>query len=72
MICSIVCVQCFSENFLDFGRMFLVIVGTVVLGAVIWFLAKKDPEPVLGIYSQPGIAGSCACILSYSYSLVEM
>jgi len=52
--------------------MFLIIVGTIVMGAVIWFLAKKDPEPLLGIYAQPGIADSYACILNYSYSLVEI
>jgi len=67
-VCSTAVVS-FCENFLDFGKMILIIVGTVVLGAMIWFLAKNDPEPLLGIYSQPGITDSCACILSYSYSL---
>jgi len=49
----------------DFRKMFLMILGSVVLGALIWFLLKKDPEPVLGIYSQPGIIVVVACILSY-------
>ena len=49
----------FFRKFLaHFSAMFLLIVGSVVLGAVIWFLVKKDPEPLLGIYAQPGITYS--------------
>jgi len=43
----------------DFDKMFLIILGTVALVAVIWFLAKKDPEPLLGVYAQPGITHRC-------------
>jgi len=43
------------EMFVDFAEMFLIIISSIALGALIWFLVKKDPEPVLGIYSQPGI-----------------
>ena len=53
--------------------MFFMIVGSVALGAVIWYLVKKDPEPVLGIYSQPGIRRMMfARILRYGYAMVEM
>jgi len=44
--------------FVDIGEMFLIISGSVALGALVWFLMKKDPEPVLGVYSQPGIRDS--------------
>ena len=40
---------------LDIGEMFLTILGSIALGVLIWFLVKKNPEPLLGIYSQPGI-----------------
>jgi len=43
--------------------MFLIIVGSFVLGAVIWFLVKKDPEPLLGIYAQPGI--TCNAVVGW-------
>jgi len=50
------CVQSSCVNmFVDFGEMFFVIFGSIVLGTVIWFLLKEDPEPLLGVYSQPGI-----------------
>lgn len=34
--------------------MFLEVLGTTAVALLIWFVAKKDPEPLLGIYSQPG------------------
>jgi len=51
--------QCSCENmFADVGEMFLIIVGSIALGTFIWFLLRKDPEPLLGVYSQPGIIGT--------------
>ena len=41
--------------FADFGEMFFIILGSIALGMVIWFSVRKDPEPLLGVYSQPGI-----------------
>jgi len=35
--------------------MFLIILGSIALAAVTWFLLKKDAEPLLGVYSQPGM-----------------
>ena len=35
--------------------MFLIVLGSIALGALIWFMLKKDPEPLHGIYSQLGI-----------------
>jgi len=56
--------------FLGFGEMFLMIISSVAVGALVWFLLKKDPEPVLGVYSQPGIRDSHVilyCILYVIY-----
>jgi len=46
------------KMFSDFGKMFLIILGSIVLGALIWFLLRSDPEPLLGIYAQPGVLQS--------------
>jgi len=54
------CVHISSENvFLDLREMYLIILGSTALATFIWFLLKKDPEPLLGVYSQPGITSSC-------------
>jgi len=62
------------KMFSDLGEMFLVILGSIASASLIWFLVKKDTEPLLGVYAQPGITGSrailCyACILSYFFFL---
>jgi len=52
----ITCVQSFYENFfVDFIEMYFIILGSIILGIFVWFLLKKDPEPMLDVYSQPGI-----------------
>jgi len=49
-------VQSFYENFfVDFIEMYFIILGSIILGIFVWFLLKKDPEPMLDVYSQPGI-----------------
>ena len=51
--------------FADFVEMFLIILGSIAVGAVIWFLLKKDPEPLLGVYSHPGVISyRVICIIS--------
>ena len=48
--------QSFYENFfVDFIEMYFIILGSIILGIFVWFLLKKDPEPMLDVYSQPGI-----------------
>jgi len=59
----------FVKMFLDFGEMFLVILVSIAAATLIWFLVKKDPEPLLGIYAQSGITGSCV-ILCYACILI--
>ena len=59
--------QRFCENmFADVGEMFLIIAGSIALGTFVWFLLRKDPEPLLGVYSQPGIIYS-GMVLPYHY-----
>jgi len=52
------------DMFAEFAKMFLIILGSIAVVVVIWFVLKKDPEPLLGVYSQPGITSSCViCII---------
>jgi len=50
--------------------MLFVIIGTVSLAALIWFLVKKDPDPLLGVYSQPGII--CCLINSITSACISL
>jgi len=56
----------FGKMCLDFDEMLPIILGSIALGAIILFLLKKDPEPLVGIYAQPGISSSCVvyCIFA--------
>jgi len=65
--------------FLDLAAMFLLIPASFAVGALIWFLVKKDPEPLLGVYSQPGrpiigfsVVGITACIFSFIFNMKNM
>jgi len=63
----LVCKVC--ENlFVDFCEMFFIVLGSVALATFIWFLSKKDPEPVLGVYSQPGIIGIGVFFITQHYA----